>query len=468
MQRLRFLFPLLLLLPLLALPGPTPAAVTRPNIVLIMTDDQHAASMSKMALTNQLLGGTGTTFTKSYVSNNLCCPSRATLLTGQYSHNNGVYSNSGPMGGYSRLDHANTLAVWLRGAGYTTFHVGKYLNGYGSVNPKEIPPGWTDWHTAVGNTGYQYYGYTLNENGVLQTYPQDDGTDTSYSTDVYTSKATDFILGRSADPAPFFVWLDIFAPHNDSVEPAGDTNADLSGPTPAHRHRGLFASEPLPQSPNFNEADVSDKPAYISSKPLLTPSNVDAVTAHYRRRLEALMAADEAVQKVVGALQAAGKLDSTVIMFTSDNGYFHGEHRIKSGKVFTYEEGAQVPLIISGPGIPHQVIGDRFVLNLDLAPTIVELTGATPGRTMDGMSLVPLMSDAAHTPWRSDFLMEAFDNKYSGVHTGRYVYGTYANGDRERYDLLNDPYELNSLKGNMPELARRLSVLKTCSGTTCR
>jgi arylsulfatase A-like enzyme len=432
----------------------------RPNIVVIMTDDQHTGSLAKMPRVQQHLVANGTNFTSSFVSTALCCPARATFLTGQYAHNHGVWTNAPPFGGYERLDHSNTLAVWLQNAGYYTALIGKYLNGYGTKNPLEIPPGWSDWHAVVGQVSY--YDYTVNENGVLQFYP-DDGNGTNYLTDVLTQKAVSLIVSQKDSPRPFFLWLAYFAPHADSSE--------FNGPPAAPRHEGAFASEPLPQPPSFNEADVSDKPSFIRALPPLSSAQIQSITVHYRNRLESLLAVDEGVEQIVGALQDAGKLDNTIIVFTSDNGYYHGEHRLPKGKTRIYEEAIRVPLVIRGPGIRWQTI-DKLVVNVDLAPTIVQYAAAAAGLRMDGLSLVPLLQNPA-APWRTSFLVEDHLKLSFAVRTETAIYAIHYTGETESYDLLGDPYELNSRPWSLDPrdqtaLQRRLEQLRNCSGVTCR
>ncbi|MBA3260293.1 MAG: sulfatase-like hydrolase/transferase, partial [Gemmatimonadales bacterium] len=243
---------------------PAVAAAGRPNIVVIMTDDQTMESMSVMPQTLSLIGAAGVTFEKNVVTYALCCPSRATFFTGQYPHNHGVRSNGSPDGGHAKLDHSNTLPLWLQGAGYVTGHIGKYLNGYGKVDTLEIPPGWTEWYGGIGESAYDYYGYLLNENGTVVPYGT---TSEHYQSDVYTGKAVDFILRRAPDAAlgvPFFLSVTYFAPHwGDPLEP-GDPLLPTAVPAP--RHKGRFAGEFLPSSPAFNEADISDKPASMRSR----------------------------------------------------------------------------------------------------------------------------------------------------------------------------------------------------------
>jgi arylsulfatase A-like enzyme len=461
----RLLAPLFLALALFALPlqPASPAQRdSRPNIVVLMTDDQHVGSLSKMALTQQLIADQGTTFTNSFVSTPLCCPSRVTFLTGQYMHNHGVLSNSAPDGGYWKLDHTNTLAVWLQNAGYSTGFVGKYLNDYPFNRADEIPPGYDFWVALASD--WQYFNYTLNENGVLNVYPEDPQGE-NYLTDVLARRATSFIASRASDPAPFFLWVAFLAPHT-------QLDLGLMGPTPAPRHAGAFAGEPLPQPPSFNEADVSDKPSFIQSLPSLDQATIADLTTHHQKRLESLLAVDEAVSAIVDALAAAGKLDNTFLIFTSDNGYFHGEHRIVAGKSYQYEEALRVPLLIRGPGVPHQTLG-HLVVNVDLAPTIVQIAMASSGRRMDGLSLLPLLQNPS-LPWRRSFLIEGPQYRYLGVRTTSQVYLYHlTTHETEFYDLNVDPYQLESRPrparpAEAGALQQRLEQLRRCAGLACR
>ncbi len=242
------------------------AAVAPPNIVVIMTDDQTVESLRVMANVQPAPDRARHDFANSFATFSLCCPSRATFLTGQYAHNHGVMGNAPPHGGYAKLDHSNTLPVWLQDAGYYTAHIGKYLNGYGSTNPTEIPSGWSEWHGSVDPSTYRFYGYTLNENGTLRTYER------AYQTDVYAQKAVNVIGQRAPQAQPFFLWVAFLAPHSGGPREPGDP--PLATPVPAPRHRNDFAGEPLPRPPGFNEANVSDKPVGIRRRPRLSPADV--------------------------------------------------------------------------------------------------------------------------------------------------------------------------------------------------
>jgi N-acetylglucosamine-6-sulfatase len=441
--------------------------IRRPNVVVIMTDDQSLESLRVMPNVRTLLADKGVTFDNNFVSYSLCCPSRSTFLTGQYAHNHTVWGNTAPNGGYYKLDSTNTLAVWLQRAGYQTILLGKYLNQYGTQNPTEVPPGWGEWYGSVDPTTYRYYNYTLNENGRLVTY----GTGTAnYQTDVYTRKAVDIIGRQAADPRPFFLWLTYLAPHSGGPRDPDDPTGQ-STPSPAPRHRNVFATQPLPMPPSFNEADVSDKPAGIRNRPLMTNAKIAAVKENYQQRLESLLAVDEGVNQIVSRLQAIGELDNTYIIFTSDNGFFHGEHRVPAGKVLLYEPSVRVPLIIRGPNIPAGKHRSQFVANIDLAPTIVSVTGATPGRRMDGMPLLKFARDPLLYSGR-DILLET--PTYAAVRSPNWLYAEHTTGERELYNLARDRDELTSLHNDLrlmrtkTNLAMRLARLKGCAGAVCR
>ncbi|HMJ00008.1 MAG TPA: sulfatase [Gaiellaceae bacterium] len=439
----------------------------RPNVVVLMTDDQTVESLRVMPNVRTLLADQGVTFDSSFVSYSLCCPSRATFLTGQYAHNHGVWSNAPPNGGYYKLDSTNTLPVWLQRGGYQTIHLGKYLNGYGTRSKTEIPPGWGEWYGTPDPSTYRYLGYQINENGKLVSYGN---AAADYKTDVEARKAVDIIGRQALDPRPFFLWVAFLAPHaggpRDPDDPTG-----LGTPSPAPRHRNAFAAQALPIPPSFNEADVSDKPAGIRNRPPMTPAKINAVRENYQQRLESLLAVDEAVGQIVAKLSAIGELDKTYIIFTSDNGFFHGEHRVPSGKVLLYEPSIRVPLIVRGPNIPAGQHRSQFVANIDLAPTIVAATGAQPGRVMDGRSLLPFARDRLFHSGR-DLLLET--PNYAAIRSPNWLYAEYVNGDRELYNLGHDPDELTNLHANLgfarieADLARRLTRLRGCTGPACR
>jgi len=443
----------------------SPAA--KPNVVVLMTDDQTVEELRVMPNVQNLLAAQGVTFDNSFVSYSLCCPSRSTFLTGQYAHNHGVWGNTAPTGGYYKLDSTNTLPVWLQRAGYQTIHLGKYLNQYGTRSATEIPPGWGEWQGTPDPSTYRYLNYTFNENGKLVTYGNKADM---YKTDVEARKAVDIIGRQQVDPRPFFLWVAFLAPHSGGPRDPDDP-ANLATPSPAPRHRNVFANQALPIPPSFNEADVSDKPAGIRNRRLLTTARINAIRESYQQRAESLLSVDEAIGQIVSKLTAIGELDNTYIIFTSDNGFFHGEHRVAAGKVLVYEPSIRVPLIIRGPGIPRGQHRRQFVENIDLAPTITAVTGAQPGRVMDGRSLIRFAKDPIYYSGR-DLLLET--PTYSGIRTPNWKYVEHTTGERELYNLARDPYELTSLHADLrytaskDQLAMRLARLRTCAGAACR
>jgi arylsulfatase A-like enzyme len=455
----------LLALPLAWLVWAAPARAA-PNVVVVETDDQTVADMAAMPQTRALIGDAGVTFDHSFVSLSECCPSRATFLTGQYAHNHRVQSTGPPFGGFGRLRGAETLPVWLRRAGYRTAVVGKYLNGYGG---QVVPPGWTDFEGLLSRVTYRYFGYTLNVNGRL-VRPGD------YQTDDITQRSVDFIR-RSA--APFFLWTTYVAPHVGQPHDLDDPLA-VKSTVPAPRHWNAFVGAELPRPPSFDEADVSDKPPNIRRRPRLPQWRIAALANTYRQRLASLQAVDEGVARIVGALRAAGELDDTLLIFTSDNGFMAGEHRIPGGKVLPYEPSIRVPLLMRGPGIPAGVHRRPLVWNGDLAPTILDAAGGRPAFALDGRSLLPF-ARSPRVRSRRAILLEAPPGhrtnglpEFTGLRTARYAYVEYLRGARELYDLRADPWELRNLAGSRSaagvrrRLARRLARLRGCAGAHCR
>ena len=260
-----------------------------------MTDDQTVESLRVMPKVKRLLADEGTTFSRSFVSFPVCCPSRATFLTGQYPHNHFVEGLDPPWGGYINLDTSSYLPGWLRRAGYNTIHLGKFLNGYGTQNldQTEVPFGWTEWQGSVDPSTYRYYGYTLNENGVLRTYG-DDEDPAFYQTDFYARRASELIERYAAKRRPFFLSLNFVAPHHGGGVAEEEEESSLKLPVVAPRHAGAFAGEQPPADPTYNELDVSDKPSNIQRRAPLTagaghghPPGVPAaarVSARRRRR----------------------------------------------------------------------------------------------------------------------------------------------------------------------------------------
>jgi N-acetylglucosamine-6-sulfatase len=474
-----------------AAPSPVYAGGARPNVVVLMTDDETTADMAVMPRTRRLLGAQGVTFARSYVSYPVCCPSRATYLSGQYAHNHRVMGLYPPAGGYGRFDRWNDLPVWLHRAGYATGHIGKYLNGYGSQVPADVPPGWTEWHGAIDRSTYRMWGYTLNDNGARHTYgsPFDENPHL-YQTDVYRRKAVHFIERRSRARRPFFLSVAFLAPHHETT-PIRLRSGHLVRPAP--RHAGKLGYDPLPASPAFAEAQLADKPAFIRRNGALTTVARDQIAARHRDRQESLLAVDDAVAAIVGALRGAGELDNTYILFTSDNGYMQGEHDVPSGKMLPYEPSTAVPLLLRGPHIRAGRVSRELVGNVDLAPSILDVAGARAGKLLDGRSLLPFARDP-NLRSRRPLLHETGGRRYvslrdhdagedgrvrrvmtyRAVRTPRWLYVEYRAGARELYDLASDPNELSSVdaepryRGVRRALHRVLGRLAHCRGAACR
>jgi arylsulfatase A-like enzyme len=485
---------------------PTATASVRPNIILILTDDQDVDSMAYMPNVQSQLVQQGTTFTNYFVNISLCCPSRATILRGQYGHNTHILGNRPPDGGfenfYALSEEDSTIATWLQSAGYRTALIGKYLNGYpNGVDPTYVPPGWDEFYSLVKGDPMEMYSYTLNENGRLKKYGQ---KDKDYSTDVDARLAIDFVNRAASGGKPFFLYVAPYAPHGPAI--------------PARRHTKLFIGAKVPQSPSFNEKDVRDKPGYVRDHKRSDEEDIKGLNRLYRRRLQTLQAVDEMVASLVTTLQAAGQLDRTYIFYSSDNGFLMGQHRLGAGKVAPYEESIKVPLVIRGPGVPAGRKIDKLAGNIDLAPTWAELAGTSVPDFVDGRSLVALFKQGGEggTDWRRGYLIEqgipdeepptpegesngpaltlldlngvlvalsplgenAWDWAYDipafkALRMEKGLYVEYQTGERELYNLINDSYQLNNIAATVDvnlidQLSAWLKALSLCKAENCR
>jgi N-acetylglucosamine-6-sulfatase len=439
-----------------------------PNVVVVMTDDQAIDTMKAMPRTRRLLGDEGVTFDNAVVSYPLCCPSRASFQTGQYAHNHGVLNNQPPNGGYESFDAEQALPVWLSEAGYRTGFVGKYLNGYGKGKAaREVPPGWTDWYGLPATAKQRPFEFELNENGELASYRGGE-----YKTEVLEDKAVSLVREWAGNERPFFLWVATDAPHKDAKV---DQDADRD-PEPAPQDRGSYERERAPRGESFNERDTSDKPGFVKGKRFLNKGELEQIDTIYRSQLESLIAVDRLVKGVVGELRRRGELGDTVVMFTSDNGFIRGQHRIDSGKASLYEEAIRVPLLIRGPGFPEGERDGRVIGNIDLAPTIIDLADARASIEPDGLSLLPF--ERRRQSWRPNLLLEVFERdkgNFVGVRTPRYAYAQYLKKEkRELYNLIRDPEQLDNLAGDpryageVDRLQQRVDELRDCAGDDCR
>jgi arylsulfatase A-like enzyme len=425
---------------------------TRPNFVFVMTDDLDERSMEDLGGMHDIMGSNGTTFENAYVTYPLCCPSQATILRGQYLHNHGIVGNTLQQGGGEQkfreqgLDQS-TVATWLNGAGYQTSYIGKYMNAYHGTY---VPPGWDEWFVLDGLSSP----YQVNDNGQSTSI-------TGHLTDAFAEEANDFIRRSSGNPEPFFVVVGTTAPHQP--------------PAVAERYQGSFAKAPLPKPPNFDEADISDKPRWLQQYPRLSQAQIDKLQQLYRERLRSMLSVEDLLREVVGTLQETGELSNTYLIFTSDNGYDFGNHRLyPTGKLRPYEEDIGIPLMVRGPGVPAGAVRQELVLNNDFAPTIAGLAGAPTPAFVDGSSFAPLLTGSPPSSWRRAFLEEEFiSHTHRGIHTRDHMFVEYDTGEHELYDLVLDPYQLESKPraGNerlYSALETRLNNLRDCSGDGCR
>jgi N-acetylglucosamine-6-sulfatase len=431
----------------------------RPNVVVVMTDDQRAGELRAMRAVRSELAGEGVSFTNAHATFPLCCPSRASFLTGQYAHNHGVMGNEwAEGGGYRAFDNSGSLPVALSRAGYRTAMVGKYMNEY---RGPEVPGGWDHW--AARTNGETLFDYRLNVDGRRVSYGS---APREYQTDVVARRGARFIR-REAGPRPFFLWTSFFAPHGESLR-----GEERWNPRPASRHRGRFANLPLPEGPAFDERNVADKPSFVRRAPRLNAAQRQHLLWRWRSRQAALLAVDDAVQTLLRELRRTGELESTLVVFTSDNGFLMGEHRLEH-KEQLYEEATHVPLIVRGPGFASGEYGG-LVGNIDVAPTILAAAGAEPLREPDGVPLQEVL--AAPGAWSDrDLLLETARSR--AVRTPDWMYAehrTRRGTERELYDMNADPSQLRSLAGD-PEhatvraaLAQRLDELRRCAGAACR
>lgn len=450
--------------------GETAAAASspqkqKPNIVVFMTDDQRADDMWMLSRTRQLLGGEGTTFMNAFTTSPQCAPSRATYFTGLLAHNHGLISNTSKIGD---VDFSHSLGVLLQAAGYFTSHVGKVLLNDAATFRL---PGFDDWFALATPGEYTDFDITVNDNGTVRTF---NGTD-NYQSDVLAAHAVDIIkrVGNSAQP--LFMTVAPSIPH-DQVH-----GSQQLPPQPATRYAGSFAQLPLPEPPNFNENDVSDKPQEVQNLSVLTDDQVAAIQAEYRARSAALLAIDDNVESIYNALRDAGRLDNTIFVFTADHGWMQGEHRYPGGKVVHYEPSTRIPLLIRGPGFPANSVCEELVANVDIPATLIQAAGAQPAQPPDGVPLLPMppQPDDRVLPLEIQFDggggAYANPSHYCAARTRDWKYVLHPDtNEEELYDVRNDPYELTNLATDPAHNARKATLrgeatsLSTCQGDTCR
>jgi arylsulfatase A-like enzyme len=489
----------------------------RPNVLVMMMDDMRDDDLQFMPNVQRLITDQGIRFTNMFSPHPLCCPARASFVSGLYSHNHQVWSHKTPFG-FRMFDDRETLPRWLHeNGGYDTAFVGKYLNGYGrqerldgSSSLRYVPPGWTDWRPSVDNVReepdarhlqggtYRYFDTTLSDNGVLEPHQG------VYQTNLYSDITQEVIRREARGPRPFFMQTAFATPHVGSPKEKDDPKAFLrsdgwrqtwQNPARPKYVKGRFDQRIQRIPPWLDREDVADKPVFIKNQPPLVDIEKKAILEDYRQRVEALSVVDDEVANIIATLRRTGELDNTYVMFTSDNGFFLGEHRRRQGKIIAYDPSLRVPLVMRGPGIPRgEERRDPFLM-IDFAPTILAATGVTTDQPLDGVSMLdvarygddgwtrPIFTETGPRELSDDTLTRTSllqrtrgpsSLRFSqGVRTGRYLYVEHASRDTELYDMRRDPRQLTNLVERpryaavVRVLARQLDRLRECEGTEC-
>jgi N-acetylglucosamine-6-sulfatase len=493
-------------------PADTGARDGKPNIVVVMTDDMRVDDLRFAPHVRRLVGKHGLTFRNSFSPYPLCCPARASFFTGLYAHRHRVWSHREPWG-YQVFDDSRTIATSLHQAGYKTGFIGKYLNGYGpqasrvSGTPSwsYVPQGWTDWRAAFENPGvpgihggtYNYFDTPYNVNGRVRNDFRG-----RYQTSVIGDFSVAMARRFASTRAPFFMSVNYVAPHHGTPTEPDDPGRllDRDGDpvhfdTPARSNwvKGRFdrvirRAAGMPRGGGPAERNVADKPARLQALPEPTRRERRAMREVTRQRAESVFLMDLQVRRLVSTLKRTGEWRNTVFMFTSDNGYFLGEHRVRQGKILGHEPSLRVPFLVTGPGMrgggEHGRLRFDPITTVDVAATVLDLASARPPYTPDGTSRVPTMR-RGDRGWRTPVLYEAlhtggqqgggFDDERTaiGVRTARYSMLVYRNG-AELYDLVEDPLQ-NRSRWDDPEyrfVRRALSEvwwdLKDCRARECR
>jgi N-acetylglucosamine-6-sulfatase len=456
----------------IAPPADVGAGRAHPNIVFVLTDD---LSMDLLPYMPQVraLQRQGMTFNDYFVSDSLCCPSRASIFTGQFPHDTRVFTNAGPNGGigafFAHGDENSTFNLALAQAGYRTAMMGKYLNGYldgparSPLGAREVPAGWTQWD--VAGWGYPEFDYPMDINGRVRRFGH---RPHAYLTNVLARRGVQFIDRAARTGRPFFLELATFAPHFPY--------------TPAPRYAHAFPGLTAPEPPGFNTLPAN-APSWLADHPALGTNQLARINWAFRRRVQAVQSIDDLIAKVRAALARNGLSGNTYVVFSSDNGLHTGEYRLMPGKLTAFDTDIHVPLVVAGPGVPAGTASDAMTENVDLAETFAALGGTSmPG---DGQSLLPLLHGARGAGWRNAILVEHHGRSlaaegpdqqtplsgnppsYEAMRTNRFLYVEYADGEREFYDLRTDPYELDNLAtalspGQLAELHTALTRLQDC------
>jgi arylsulfatase A-like enzyme len=450
--------------------GPAPAlppGTKRPNIVFVLADDFSMNLVQFMPHVRQMQKD-GVTFTNYFVTDSLCCPSRSSIFTGRYPHNTGIYRNVGPDGGYLGFvarGHQNaTFAAALAAAGYRTAMLGKYLNGY-QPRIHGPAPGWSEWDVA-GN-GYGGFDYDLNQNATLNRYGR---APADYLTDVVSAAAVRFI--KQSAGTPFMIEVATFAPH--------------APYTPAPRDADAMPGLAAPRTPAFNAAPGADDPQWLRALRPLSDADVAGIDRDFRKRAQSVLAIDAMIGQLQAAVAAIGATDNTYFVFSSDNGYHMGEHRMMPGKMTAFDTDIRVPLVATGPSVPAGRVRDEIVGNIDLCPTFTEIAFAATPAEVDGHSLVPLLHGREAEGWRTAVLIEhrgplrqpadpdmpglrsGNPPTYEAIRMAHALYVEYATGEKEYHDLVADPDELSNIFASLAAEQKASLHAMLASVRSCR
>jgi N-acetylglucosamine-6-sulfatase len=452
-----------------AVPPAAGAAAEPPNIVFVLADDLSWDLIPHMPQVRKLQRD-GMTFRQFVVADSMCCSSRATILTGEFPHNTRVLTNTWPEGGYRAFRRhgarMRSVGIALQQAGYRTAVMGKYLNAYSP--PKHgVDPGWDEWF--VTSMGYRGFDYRMSDNGRVRHYGH---RARDYMTDVLARRGVRFIR-RSAGHGPFFLKIASFAPHRPY--------------TPAPRHRHVRPRAALARGVAF-DAHTRAAPTWLGHRPPLTRARLAGLRRQHAMRVRSVQALDELIGRLRATLRRKGIADNTYVVFSSDNGYHLGQHRLTVGKRTAFDHDVRVPLIVAGPGVRARAASSALVGTVDLAPTFEDWAGAPADDRRDGRSLARHLSGRWVQGWRQSLLIEhaepriragdpdvqgwamGLPSSYSALRTRHLTYVEYENGDRELYDRRRDPGELDNRAGRISaaRLARlhaKLERYRRCRGT---
>ncbi|OAL37280.1 hypothetical protein AYO20_03456 [Fonsecaea nubica] len=489
----------------------------KPNFVFIMTDDQdlHLNSMQYMPNVMDLIAKEGTTYQNHFCTVSQCCPSRVSLLTGKLAHNTNVTDIVPPYGGYPKFVQQGLnndyLPVWLQQAGYNTYYTGKLMNAHSTSNwNNPFPAGWNGTAFLIDPGTYNYYNATFQTNKDPPV-----STPGQYNTDQVAQNALNMLDQAQAAGEPFFLGVAPIAPHCQTIFNPTTAIPGFLPPIPAPRHEDLFPGVKIPRDPNFNP-DIPSGASWITHLPQLNSTEIDYFDNFYRLRLQALQAVDEMIPPIIDRLTKYGLLDNTYVIYTSDNGYHMGNHRLQPGKYCAYEEDVNIPFCIRGPSVPRGKTVNLVTTHTDIAPTLFQLAGIPLRSDFDGLPM-PVTDDAQkirrnvptldHTMveyWGTGGFEGAFglqgvngsftqfpNNTYKSMRviTDEYnlQYTVWCTNEHELYDMTRDPSQMNNLLGPnesvnatlldrpldrplsqvQPRLDALLMVLKACKGIEC-